>query len=73
MENKPNWYRGPGWYVHHFWYRGTPGDKEREMIMETIYICRADVTRDMAEMIARESGYLGDTLQVIDLGAGNER
>jgi len=42
------------------------------MITETIYICRADVTRDMAEMIARESGYLGDTLQAIDLEANDE-
>ena len=72
MENKPNWYKGPGWYVNHFWWRGTPSDPKREMVMETIYICGSDVTRDMAEMIANGSGYLGDTLQVIDLEAGNE-
>lgn len=72
MESKPSWYRGPGWYVNHIWYRGTSSDKEREMIMETIYICRANVTRDMAEMIANESGYLGDTLQAIDLEVNDE-
>jgi hypothetical protein len=72
MENKPTWYRGPGWYVNHIWWRGTPSDPKREMVMETIYICRADVTRDMAAMIANGSGYLGDTLQVIDLEVGNE-
>lgn len=71
MENKPSWYKGPGWYVHHFWRRST-GNNDWEWVMEKIYIGRADVFRNMAAMIARESGYLGDTLQFIDLEAGNE-
>jgi len=65
--NKPSWYKGPGWYVNHVWI-----GVNLDCTMEPIYICDASRSRDVAAMIARESGYLGDTLQVIDLGASNE-
>lgn len=57
--------------MHHFWRRGDC--LNGEMVMETIYICDASHSRDMAAMIARESGYLGDTLQIIDLEENGDK
>ena len=68
MENKPNWYKGPGWYVTEtVTWCNVPGHE----LHETQWLCCAGNTKRTAVHIAAECGYRG-TVELIDLEAGNE-
>ena len=67
MENKPSWYRGPGWYVNHIWRLSFS-----EIDIEKIWLCGVTATENTARMIANESGYYGECLERITAEDCNE-
>jgi hypothetical protein len=67
MENKPSWYKGPGWYVNHIWWAGTQVGK-----VEKIWLCDVTATENTARMIARERGYYGERIECIEGGKEDE-